>query len=159
MSVIRIASRYAKSLIDLASERGNLATVVADMQNFKESVQNKDLAMMLKSPIIKADKKLHVAEMLFASHYDATTMGFIRLCITKGREPQLAEIADELLSQYKQMQNITTVKLTTATKLDAAAIESIRLKMEASKETNKHVELETAVDPNLSRMTHHMITG
>jgi F-type H+-transporting ATPase subunit delta len=149
MSISRIAGRYAKSLIDLATEQGNLANVVRDMKNFKVATTNPDLANMLKSPIIKADKKIQVADVLFSEQYDAMTMGFIRLCINKGREPQLADIADELLNQYKTMQNITSVKLTTATPLDATAVESIRQKMEQSKETNKSVELETAVDPSL----------
>jgi F-type H+-transporting ATPase subunit delta len=35
MSVIRIASRYAKSLIDLAKEKGNLDRAVEDIKYFQ----------------------------------------------------------------------------------------------------------------------------
>ncbi len=38
MSSYRIASRYAKSLIDLASEQGKLDRVVEDMTFFAEVV-------------------------------------------------------------------------------------------------------------------------
>lgn len=41
MSVIRIASRYAKSLLDLAKERGELEIVHKDILDFKQD------AMML----------------------------------------------------------------------------------------------------------------
>jgi len=52
MSVKRIASRYAKSLLDLAKEQNNLEPVFKDMTTLQESVKNRDLYLMLKSPII-----------------------------------------------------------------------------------------------------------
>ena len=53
----RVAGRYAKSLIDLASERGNLQSVVGDMEHLNQAMKNRDLYLMLRSPIINSDKK------------------------------------------------------------------------------------------------------
>jgi len=149
MSIARVAGRYAKSIIDLATETGRITDVVADMRDFSEAAKNRDLAMLLKSPIINADKKLSVIDALFAHRYCDLTMGFFRICINKGREPQLPEIATEFLEQYKQMQSITTVKVTSAQPLSQASLEAIRQKLQLSGDTNDTVEVETAIDPNL----------
>ena len=51
MSEYRIASRYAKSLLDLAVEKKQLEEVNKDMLMFSETVEeNRDLLLMLKSP-------------------------------------------------------------------------------------------------------------
>ncbi|MFM8487980.1 MAG: F0F1 ATP synthase subunit delta, partial [Bacteroidota bacterium] len=58
MSVIRIATRYAKSLMDLAIEQGKLEQISADMRMLHEAVTgSREFHNMLKSPIIHADKK------------------------------------------------------------------------------------------------------
>ena len=149
MSIARIAGRYAKSLIDLATETGRIGDVVADMKNFNEACKNRDLAMMLKSPIINADKKLNVLDALFASQYSEMTIKFMRICVNKSRESLLPEIATEFLEQYKRMQSVTTIKVTSATPLSAENLEAIRIKMQDSSATNKNVELETVIDPAL----------
>ena len=42
MSVIRIASRYAKSLIDLAVEQDKLERVLEDIKTFQKTVENRE---------------------------------------------------------------------------------------------------------------------
>ena len=51
----RIASRYAKSLIDLAIEQGKLDIVLEDINAFVEATKNRDFILLLKSPIVKSD--------------------------------------------------------------------------------------------------------
>jgi len=58
MSEIRIAARYAKSLLDLAIEKGALDAIHNDMQLIAESCKgSRELVLALQSPIIKFDKK------------------------------------------------------------------------------------------------------
>ena len=59
----RLASRYAKALIDLAIERGQLEEVFADMK-WLQSVckSNRDFVNVLRSPVIKADVKKKIVE-------------------------------------------------------------------------------------------------
>ena len=63
MSVIRIASRYAKSLLDLAKDQNAMDEVVSDMEGFSKMVENRDLYLLLKSPIIKIGKKAEIFEL------------------------------------------------------------------------------------------------
>ena len=73
----------------------------------------------------------------------------LRILLKKGREGQLAEIANEYIVQFKIIRQISTVKLTTAVKLGEATVKTIHEKLLASTATDKNVELVTAVDPNL----------
>ena len=77
MSVSRIAGRYAKSLLDLAQEQGKLDTILQDVQSFKEATTNRDLFLMLKSPIINTDKKRNVVKAIFGDRMDQLTNAFV----------------------------------------------------------------------------------
>jgi F-type H+-transporting ATPase subunit delta len=145
----RVAGRYAKSLMDLAIEKNTLAAVVSDIQGLSEAVKNRDLHLMLKSPIINADKKESIMKAIFGGKISDMTMGFINICIAKNREGLLPEIASEFIATYKQMQGLTSVKVTTAAPLSTEALEALRAKLIASSATSKDVEIQTAVNPDL----------
>ncbi|MDX1943221.1 MAG: ATP synthase F1 subunit delta [Saprospiraceae bacterium] len=149
MSVARIAHRYAKSLVDLAIERDKLDRVLEDVQSFKEAAKNRDFYLLMKSPVIHHAKKQQVIEALFKGKYDELTMAFLQILIKKGREGYLPEIANEFIHEYKKYKHITTVRLTTATPLSEAAVKLIHDKLEASKETDSQVQMETVVDEHL----------
>ncbi len=149
MSIARVAGRYAKSLIDLASETGRIGDVVADMKNFNAACHNRDLTMMLRSPIIPPDKKQKVVTALFGSMYSDMTLKFFKICIDKSREALLPEIASEFLEQYKLMEGVTTIHITSAAPLSPENLEAIRLKMQQSHDTLKTVDVITSVDPSL----------
>lgn len=149
MSVIRIAHRYAKSLIDLAVEQGKLERVLEDVQAFKEVAKNKDFRNFIKSPIIHASKKESIVETLFKGKYDTLTMSFLQILIRKGREAYLPEIAEDFIQEYRKLKHITTVRLTTAAPLSEAAKKNIEAKLKASAKTSDQIELTTVVDPDI----------
>lgn len=149
MSIQRIASRYAKSLLELSQEQGKLEKVMEDIKAFKEATKNRDLFLFLKSPIINTGTKQKAFKALFEGKLDPVTMAFMNIIMVKGREAFLPEIADEFLSQYKQLNNISTVKLITAVKVDQAAIDAIIKKFEGSNSTRTKVEVENIVNPDI----------
>ncbi|MBK9455206.1 MAG: F0F1 ATP synthase subunit delta [Bacteroidetes bacterium] len=58
MSSTKLATRYAKSVLDFAKEKGKLSEVLADMRLLNTSIDNnREFYMMLKSPIVNGDKK------------------------------------------------------------------------------------------------------
>ena len=90
----RLASRYAKSLIDLAIEKNTLEEVYADMQWLNRVTKsNKDFVNLLRSPVIKGDTKKKILEAITGGRINEMTAGFNRLLITKGRESDLPEIS------------------------------------------------------------------
>ena len=149
MSVIRIASRYAKSIIDLATERGELEEVLSDMQGMKEAVKNRDLYLLFKSPIIKSDKKRTVFNAIFDGKISKLSSEFFNIIMRKGREQYIPEIVNDFIRQYKENSHITTIQLTTAHEIDQSILDGIEAKLLASNVTDKKVEIENKVDESI----------
>lgn len=145
----RLASRYAKSLIDLAIEKGQLEKVYADMQWLQGVAKsNRDFVNLLRSPIIKADTKKKIIEAVTKGKVSEMTAGFNALLITKGRESYLPEIVNAFIASYKVHKNIHTIKLTTASPVSDSVKTAIvnQVKKSAGIE---NVELEEKVDADL----------
>lgn len=139
----RLAGRYAKSLVDLANERGELDQVFADMEYLKElGSKSKEIGMVLRSPVVKPDKKKKIMEAVTKGNISALTAGFIRLLITKGREQIFLEIVNAFFDQYNEIRGIKTVKLTTATEiseeLKTQLLDAVRKDYPASKIILEH---------------------
>ncbi|MBK8701887.1 MAG: ATP synthase F1 subunit delta [Saprospiraceae bacterium] len=149
MSVNRIATRYAKSLLDLAVDQQVLDAVKGDVELFARMIENRDLYLLLKSPIINATKKESVFKVLFGDRFNKLTMAFFNIVLKKGREMYLPEIGKEFMAQYKQLIGLTTVTIVTATPMDAGNLAQIKSKLMSSNETAKDVELLTKVDANI----------
>ena len=149
MSDIRVAQRYAKSIMDLATEQNKLDRIVEDMKSLQSVAKNRDFVLMLNSPIIHTDKKLAILNALFATHCDALTLSFFKLITTKGRESALPEIANSFLDEYKSLKGILSVKITSATALTEDVLASLRSKVLAVTKSVKEVDFETAVNPAL----------
>jgi F-type H+-transporting ATPase subunit delta len=96
MAESRVASRYVKSLLSLAEEQNALEQVKVDMQLFANvCASSHDFTNMLKSPIIKHDKKLAILEAIFKGKVNALTLAIIKMLTQKNREPLLPAIAAE----------------------------------------------------------------
>ena len=149
MSVTRIATRYAKSLVDLAIEQNKLDRIKGDVQAFEKATQQRDFQLLMKSPIVKGGKKWAIIQEIFEGKFDPMTMAFMKILINKGREGYLPEIAKEFITLFKQKNQISSVKIITAKKLSDAALASIKGKLNDSINTYKNVEIETAVQPDL----------
>ncbi len=126
MSSFRIASRYSKSLLKLAQERNVLETTYTEMMGIHAlTSSSKELKLLLKSPVISSDKKLAVLSKLFDGKVSDITYRFLELLVKKGREAYIPEIAAAFIEQYKVLNKITTVRLTTAVKLDDANVSKL----------------------------------
>ena len=145
----RLATRYAKSLIDLAIEKGELEKVFADMQWLQAVCKsNKDFVNLLRSPIIKGDTKKKILEAITTGNISEITAAFNRLLITKGRESNLPEISNAFITAYKEKKNIQTIKLTTAIPVSDAVKNAI-LKQVKESGNFQNVELEEKIDADL----------
>lgn len=145
----RLATRYAKSLVDLATEQGQLEQVFADMQWLQDVCKSsREFVNLLRSPIIKADKKNKIVDAVIGNNVSALSKAFITLLINKGREKNLAEVAGAVIAQYKEQKGIQTVTLTTASPVSEATKQAIVNKIQAASTYNK-IDLETVVDDSI----------
>lgn len=149
MSVKRIASRYAKALIDLAVEQDKLERILEDVESFVEVTKNRDFSLLLKSPIVNSAKKNAIITEIFEGKYDELTMAFLKILVNKKREMYLADVARDFILQYKHMKHISTVRLTTAVPISDELLAAIHAKLLESAQTDAKVEIITKVNPEL----------
>ena len=150
MKNLRVAARYAKSLLDLAQEQDKLDVIKSDVDNLQEMLGNRDFYLLMKSPIVSPAKKKNILESIFsAAKLDEMTAAFARILVTKGRESNLPEIVTAFQQQYKFLKNITSVQITSATTLTDAEMNDIRAKLLASDATGQEVDIQTTIDPSL----------
>ncbi len=144
----RLATRYAKSLLDLSVEQNQLEAVYADIKMLKTiNKSNPDFVALLRSPIITSDKKDKILEAVIGGKVSQITMLFVRLLTAKKRESNLPEIVSAFLDQYNILKNIQTVKLTTATPISDELKNSIIAKVKTA--DSSAIEVETAVEEEL----------
>lgn len=145
----RLAGRYAKSLLDLSIEKDQLAAVYKDML-FMQTIckSSRELVSLLKSPVVNTDKKDKILDAVTAGKIGALTATFNKLMIRKGREGYLPEVIDAFIHQYKDLNGIHTVKLTTATPIGEELKKMILDKIRAATDMQK-LELDSEVNEAL----------
>ena len=149
MADSRAATRYVKSLLDLAVEKKALEEVHRDMLRFSETVEkSRPLALLLKNPIIKHDVKLRVLKKIFGAGSHGLTLAFFDIITRKNREPILVEVAREFHNAYNTYKGIGKATITTATPLDEKLRGEFRKLVRAYSE-KKEIELIEKVDSDL----------
>lgn len=149
MSDVRVASRYAKSLLELADEQGEIEEVNKDMILLDTVCnENHDFTLVLKNPIVNNDKKRAILEAIFKGKVSHLTMAIFDIITRKNRESILPAIAREFHHQYNVYKSIEEATVTTAVKIDKdlrASFEKIVKQISDRKE----VELEEIIDEKI----------
>lgn len=149
MSEFRVASRYAKSLLELADEKGVLEEVHNDMQSFANLCkENREFVLMLKNPIIKHDKKRTILEKVFKGKVNDLTMAIFDIITRKNREAVLPGIAREFHHQYNVKKGIEVASVTTAVTLDEG-LKSELIDLVKKISGKEKVELKEIVDKDI----------
>lgn len=149
MSHQRVASRYVKSLLGLAVERGVLEEVHKDMQLFaKVCKENRSFVSLLRSPIVRHENKRAVLKKVFKGKVNDLTTAFIDIITHKNREPILPAIAEEFHNGYNAFKGIGKAYLTTTVAADKELLK--QMEEIAKKLTSRQtIEMKTSVDPDL----------
>lgn len=115
MSIFKVASRYAKSLIDLSTEHGNLDEVKADMDSVVALIKSStELQAVLSNPIIKMDRKQAILSSLFQGKVRSEILDFFHIMVRKGRAQLLFPTAQEFIREYNQVKGIVKAEVTSA---------------------------------------------
>jgi len=145
----QLAGRYAKSLIDLAIEKGQLEAVYADMKYLQELCkQSRDFVNLMRSPIVRNDQKNAILTTITKGKVNPLTEAFNKLLVTKNREGDLPEIVVAFVEQYNALKGIHVVKLTSAVDLSPEIKAAIEKRVSVAQGFPK-IELETKTDAHL----------
>jgi len=144
----KLAVRYAKSLLALTVERGEIERAFSDMALIENTIaESSDLRAMLVSPVIGKSGKLKVMNAIFNNKVSVETSAFLTIIVNKGREYHLEEIAGAFVSLVKKHRNILSAELTTAIPADSAILEKVKAIISAVH--NGGIEIAEKVDPNV----------
>lgn len=148
MSIFTVASRYAKSLLDLAAEQGQLDAAKEDINGVISVLKsNSELLAVLKNPVISGDKKRDILASIFEGRVSPLIVSFFYILVKKGRAAILLDIAQEFLREYNLLKGIVNASVTSAVALsekNLAALNEI-----IATEVKADVLLKNIVDTSL----------
>ncbi len=144
-----IARRYAKALVQLASEEGAVEKYHAELTAFEGVLAaNPDLRAILTSPAYRIEVKREIVRELLAKLAPATTVAnFLQLLIDRNRLDQLSQVIASYGAFADELSGVVRPTLTSAMPLDDRQVEAIKEAL--AKSTGKKVILKVEVDPSL----------
>ena len=148
MSTYRINNSYAKALFMLATDTDHLDRVAEDMK-LVESVMadNRELAVVLGNPVVRADKKDAIVQNLFGPHVCEDTKAFLSFLVRKNRSVNLQGISKHFIELYRDAKGIVLSDLVTHQPIDDNARAMVTRMVEEY--TGKKVELHDHTDPKM----------
>ncbi len=148
MRQTKVSRRYAKSLLDLAQEKGLMDAIYHDMVAIHKLCNtNKDFTLMLRNPLVNADRKKNILQAIFSGKLNNLTNMFLELLTSKKREMYLEAIAVDFIDEYKIIKGITTAMITAAHGLDDNMRKQV-IELVRNSGTNE-VELTEKINPEL----------
>src|ERR1700756_752012 len=148
MSELTVATRYAKSIIDLAQEKKALEEIRNDMELFSQTLKaSHELQAVLANPIIGHARKIRVLEAIFGKKINKVTDSFFKIMVNKSRAGILFETSKEFINQYNIIKHISRAYVTTAAPISEENRKAIKAELEAA--TGGIIELHSKVDKDL----------
>jgi ATP synthase F1 delta subunit len=142
-----IAEVYARSLFEVASERGILDTIREQLGAVADGVQaDRDLQVFFFSPYFSTEEKkagLHKA----ITGADPALMNFLEALIERHRMPVLFRIRTRFQELWDKTNQLLPVQVTSAVALDPATVEQIGKRI--GEQTGNKIELSSRVDPDI----------
>lgn len=147
MRSTKVASRYAKALLEIAVEQNKIDSILGDMNFLLESNnETRDFENLISSPIVKADKKIQIFEKVF-EQFEDVSMSFVKLITKNRREAYLPAIAQSFSDQVKELKGIVPMTITSASPLHSSTREKIVAKVQDS--VKGQLEIEEKIDESL----------
>ena len=143
----KVATRYAKALLEIAIEKGIVDQVSNDMQYlFETQANNRELVSLFNSPIVSAEKKISVLKEVFGAFED-TSSSFIEMVVRNGRDSHLPEIAAAFANQVKEHKGIVAIEIIYASVMSETAKDLIVKKVQAT--IKGTLEVTEKIDPSI----------
>ncbi len=147
--LVSIARRYARALLDVARESGQVDGVLAEIERIETALEGTpELSQVLESPLFSRDQRRALLEKLAGPlALSETTLNLLRLLSDRDRTAHLPLI----LREYRRMADELAgrVRAVAITPLPLPKETTARLSEALSRVTGKTVVLEERTDPTL----------
>ena len=114
-----ISERYASALYDLAAEKKIVNPVLEDLTFLQKCIlENKDLKLLIKSPLITSGDKLNIFEkILFKKKADVLTNTFLKVISSNKRFAKLSSIISQFININSHKRGDIQANVTSSEKL------------------------------------------
>ncbi len=142
-----IAQVYARSLFEVAQERGIVDTVREQLGQFADALnESRDLQVFLFSPYFSTtEKKDGLARAV--SGIDPIFQNFLDALLERHRMPVIFRIRSDFEGLWEEANRMLPVEVTSAIELDPDTVTSIGERI--GQQTGRKVELSSRVDPDI----------
>ena len=115
-----VSDRYASALYDLAAEKKLVDPVLKDLSNLKNILKdNKDISLVVKSPLITSIDKLNIFESLLKKiNANELTSTFLKVIEKNKRFSNLASIITQFMNINSQKRGDVLADITSADDLN-----------------------------------------
>jgi len=142
-----IAQVYARSLFEVAQERGSLDVVREQLGQLADALnEGRDLQVFFFSPYFSTEEKKDGLTSLIEDG-DESFVNFLELLVEKHRMPAIFRIRRELDTLWEQENKLLPVEITSAIELDDETAR--RIGDQIGEQTGRTVELTKTVDPDI----------
>ena len=143
-----VADVYAEALFSLALEEDALDVYESEIQMIHDVfLNNAEFSAVMLHPQISASEKLSIMETVFKGHVHDNILGLFALVFRKRREKSIPEILRMFIVKEKAHRDVTAARVISAVPLTEEQLEVLVENL--SKNLNKKVEVQTAVDESL----------
>lgn len=142
----QVAQRYADALYNLASRKGVLVQVAADVAQLAKGVAGDKASHFLINPRVNRERREAALTSTLTGAQELTTK-FVRLCFAKGREAVLLELGEAFRLRQLAESGVVEGIVESARPLDHGEIASLATSLSAR--LGKTVQLDNRIDPTL----------
>lgn len=144
----RVTVRYARALIELASEQKVLDHISRDSAVMLAALsQYQGFAEYVSNPGFSPTEKFAKIQSIFSADFHPLTMKFYQLVFDNNREEYLKDLCRNIVTMSREMEGIISASLTSAIALDKKLIEQVKAKFE--QKISATLEMTTEVNPEL----------
>ncbi len=148
MKGTRAALRYAKAVLTIAKDAKKETEVNNSMKLIATTVEeNNELAVVLNSPVIKAEDKVKALTAIFSEAVDQITLGVIGLLGENKRLPLLANVAKQYSVLFDHDKLVDVARVTTAVPLTKALNDKVLAKIKEL--TGNEASIQNVVNPDI----------
>ena len=142
-----IATVYARSLFEVASDQDKLDLVREQLSEFADAVsENRELQVFLFSPYFSTEEKKDGLDRALTD-VDPVVENFLKLLIEKHRTPVIFRIRAEYDQLWEEVNKLLPVEITSAVELSEATVRQLGDRI--SEQTGRRVELSAHVEPEI----------
>lgn len=118
MTEQRVSSRYARAILNIATDAGQAESVMKDMKQIEGIIDgSRDLLNLVRTPVVQFWKKRAIFHEIFEPFVSKLTLDFMMLLTDKNREALLPDIIVQYEKQYNKMHDLLPVEITSAVEL------------------------------------------